>query len=140
MLYTSCRVSTAHLVASSGEVAQHSPGPGIGPEEHPRAAEQSTRPHVITKRFIDPYESRKRSANLLARLPINVIFSLALCEWCPLRVYSLSPSVIGARYEYILSPLLCLMPAKRVYSLSTSVIDARYEYILSPLLRLVPAT
>eukprot|EP00976_Prorocentrum_cordatum_P068222 1179048-Prorocentrum_minimum.AAC.2 len=31
-------------------------------------------------------------------------FSLPLRDWCPLRVYSFSPSVIGARYGYILSP------------------------------------
>eukprot|EP00959_Pyramimonas_sp_CCMP1952_P092634 1938515-Pyramimonas_sp.AAC.1 len=34
------------------------------------------------------------------------IFSLPFCDWCSLRVYSLFPSVIGARYGYILSPLL----------------------------------
>eukprot|EP00959_Pyramimonas_sp_CCMP1952_P201678 4217537-Pyramimonas_sp.AAC.2 len=39
------------------------------------------------------------------------IFSLPFCDWCPLRVYALSPSVIGARYGYMLSPLLRLVPA-----------------------------
>eukprot|EP00976_Prorocentrum_cordatum_P088557 1187360-Prorocentrum_minimum.AAC.2 len=34
------------------------------------------------------------------------IFSLPFCDWCLLRVYSLSPSAIGACYGYILSPLL----------------------------------
>eukprot|EP00959_Pyramimonas_sp_CCMP1952_P442857 9270682-Pyramimonas_sp.AAC.2 len=31
------------------------------------------------------------------------IFSLPFRDWCPLWVYSLSPSAIGARYGYILS-------------------------------------
>eukprot|EP00959_Pyramimonas_sp_CCMP1952_P267949 5602163-Pyramimonas_sp.AAC.1 len=34
------------------------------------------------------------------------IFSLPSCNWCPLQVYSLSPSAIGARYGYIPSLLL----------------------------------
>eukprot|EP00976_Prorocentrum_cordatum_P083105 1185102-Prorocentrum_minimum.AAC.2 len=34
------------------------------------------------------------------------IFSLPFCHWCPLWVYSLSPYAIGARFGYILSPLL----------------------------------
>eukprot|EP00959_Pyramimonas_sp_CCMP1952_P342411 7173879-Pyramimonas_sp.AAC.2 len=29
------------------------------------------------------------------------IFSLPCCDWCPLRVYSLSPVAIGARCGYI---------------------------------------
>eukprot|EP00976_Prorocentrum_cordatum_P054007 1089321-Prorocentrum_minimum.AAC.1 len=34
-----------------------------------------------------------------ARLvPATGIFSLPLCDWCPIRVYSLSPCAIGARY------------------------------------------
>eukprot|EP00959_Pyramimonas_sp_CCMP1952_P366779 7681849-Pyramimonas_sp.AAC.1 len=66
-------------------------------------------------------------------------------------VYSLSPTAIGARYGYILSPLLQLVPATgifslpycnwcplRVYSLSPSAIGARHRYIRSPLPRLVP--
>eukprot|EP00959_Pyramimonas_sp_CCMP1952_P128966 2696939-Pyramimonas_sp.AAC.2 len=32
--------------------------------------------------------------------------ALTFCDWCPLRVYSLSPSVIGIRYGYTRSPLL----------------------------------
>eukprot|EP00976_Prorocentrum_cordatum_P106507 1194466-Prorocentrum_minimum.AAC.3 len=39
------------------------------------------------------------------------VYSLSFCHWCPLRIYSLSPSAIGARYGYILSPLLRLVPA-----------------------------
>eukprot|EP00976_Prorocentrum_cordatum_P062535 1176754-Prorocentrum_minimum.AAC.5 len=30
------------------------------------------------------------------------MFSLPFCDWCPLQVYSFSPSAIGARYGYIL--------------------------------------
>eukprot|EP00976_Prorocentrum_cordatum_P059381 1175467-Prorocentrum_minimum.AAC.2 len=33
------------------------------------------------------------------------LFSLPFRDWCPLRVYSLFPSTIGARCGYILSPL-----------------------------------
>eukprot|EP00959_Pyramimonas_sp_CCMP1952_P191107 3996228-Pyramimonas_sp.AAC.1 len=44
------------------------------------------------------------------------IFSLPFCDWCPPRVYSLSLSAIGARYGYILSPLLRLVPATGVFS------------------------
>eukprot|EP00959_Pyramimonas_sp_CCMP1952_P402405 8432851-Pyramimonas_sp.AAC.2 len=33
----------------------------------------------------------------------------SFCEWCPLWVYSLSSSAIGACYEYILFPLLRLV-------------------------------
>eukprot|EP00959_Pyramimonas_sp_CCMP1952_P077436 1618629-Pyramimonas_sp.AAC.1 len=29
------------------------------------------------------------------------VVTLPFCDWCPLRVYSLSPSAIGARYGYI---------------------------------------
>eukprot|EP00959_Pyramimonas_sp_CCMP1952_P079112 1653742-Pyramimonas_sp.AAC.1 len=81
------------------------------------------------------------------------IFSLPLCDWCLLRVYSLSPCAIGARYGYVLSPLVRLAPTTGifslplcdwrplwVYSLSSCAIGARYGYILSPLVRLVPAT
>eukprot|EP00976_Prorocentrum_cordatum_P073151 1180980-Prorocentrum_minimum.AAC.2 len=37
------------------------------------------------------------------------VFPLPFCDWCPLRVCSLSPSAIGARYGYVLSPLLRLV-------------------------------
>eukprot|EP00976_Prorocentrum_cordatum_P075989 1182119-Prorocentrum_minimum.AAC.1 len=33
------------------------------------------------------------------------IFLFPFHDWCPLRVYSYYPSVIGARYGYFLSPL-----------------------------------
>eukprot|EP00976_Prorocentrum_cordatum_P086036 1186347-Prorocentrum_minimum.AAC.5 len=36
---------------------------------------------------------------LLRWVPATGIFSLPFCDGCPLRVYSLSPSAIGARYE-----------------------------------------
>eukprot|EP00976_Prorocentrum_cordatum_P101374 1192603-Prorocentrum_minimum.AAC.1 len=39
------------------------------------------------------------------------------------RVYSLSPSVIGARYGYILSPLLRLVPATGIFSLPFCVVS-----------------
>eukprot|EP00959_Pyramimonas_sp_CCMP1952_P241832 5054564-Pyramimonas_sp.AAC.1 len=35
---------------------------------------------------------------LLRLVPAAGIFSLPSCDWCPLRVYSLSPSATGARY------------------------------------------
>eukprot|EP00976_Prorocentrum_cordatum_P076752 1182427-Prorocentrum_minimum.AAC.1 len=76
-----------------------------------------------------------------------------MCDWCPLRVYSLSPCAIGARYGYIPSPHVRLVPAMgvfplpmcdwcqlRVYSLSPCAIGARYGYIPSTHVRLVPAT
>eukprot|EP00959_Pyramimonas_sp_CCMP1952_P469062 9494305-Pyramimonas_sp.AAC.2 len=39
-------------------------------------------------------------------IPAMGIFSLPFCDWCPLWVYSRSPSMIGAHYGSILSPLL----------------------------------
>eukprot|EP00959_Pyramimonas_sp_CCMP1952_P130837 2735812-Pyramimonas_sp.AAC.1 len=44
-------------------------------------------------------------------VPAAGIFSLPFCDWCPLRVFSLSPSAIGACCGYILSPLPRLVPA-----------------------------
>eukprot|EP00959_Pyramimonas_sp_CCMP1952_P366624 7678366-Pyramimonas_sp.AAC.1 len=44
-------------------------------------------------------------------------FSFPFRDWCPLRVYSLSPSAIGARYGYILCPFLRLVPATGIFSL-----------------------
>eukprot|EP00976_Prorocentrum_cordatum_P034897 709574-Prorocentrum_minimum.AAC.2 len=45
------------------------------------------------------------------------IFAFPFCDWCPLWVYHLSPSAIGARYGYIISPLLRLVPAVGILSL-----------------------
>eukprot|EP00959_Pyramimonas_sp_CCMP1952_P033702 707904-Pyramimonas_sp.AAC.1 len=39
------------------------------------------------------------------------IFSLPSRDWCPPRVYSLSPRAIGARFGYILSALTQSVPA-----------------------------
>eukprot|EP00959_Pyramimonas_sp_CCMP1952_P172472 3603490-Pyramimonas_sp.AAC.1 len=55
---------------------------------------------------------------LLRLVPATGIFTLSCCDWCPLRVYSLSPAAIGARYGYILSLLLRLVPATGIFSLS----------------------
>eukprot|EP00976_Prorocentrum_cordatum_P087698 1187011-Prorocentrum_minimum.AAC.12 len=76
------------------------------------------------------------------------MFSLPFHDWCPLWVCSLSPSAIGARYGYVLSPLMRLVPAMGIFSLpfhdwcplwacslSPSAIGARYRYILSPVLQ-----
>eukprot|EP00976_Prorocentrum_cordatum_P017821 359266-Prorocentrum_minimum.AAC.1 len=35
-------------------------------------------------------------------VPAMGMFSPPFCDWCPLWVYSLPPSAIGARYGYIL--------------------------------------
>eukprot|EP00976_Prorocentrum_cordatum_P048954 988114-Prorocentrum_minimum.AAC.2 len=48
---------------------------------------------------------------LLRWVPATGTFSLLFCDWCPLRVRSLSPSAIGARYGHIRSPLPRLVPA-----------------------------
>eukprot|EP00976_Prorocentrum_cordatum_P000675 13259-Prorocentrum_minimum.AAC.1 len=34
-------------------------------------------------------------------VPATGRFYIPFCDWCPLRVDSISPSVIGARYGYI---------------------------------------
>eukprot|EP00976_Prorocentrum_cordatum_P088705 1187432-Prorocentrum_minimum.AAC.4 len=95
---------------------------------------------------------RQRSKNATAQVRYALLncVQLRAVPQCGglLRVYSLSPSAIGARYGYILSPLPRLVPATgifslpfrdwcllRVYSLPPSAIGARYGYILSPLPR-----
>eukprot|EP00976_Prorocentrum_cordatum_P101855 1192816-Prorocentrum_minimum.AAC.2 len=50
---------------------------------------------------------------LLRLVPATGIFSLPFYDWCPLRVYSLSPSVIGARYGYIPLPFCDCCPLTR---------------------------
>eukprot|EP00959_Pyramimonas_sp_CCMP1952_P475493 9504191-Pyramimonas_sp.AAC.1 len=46
-------------------------------------------------RRFSPPPSQRRAPFLTTR---NDMFSLSFRDWCPLRGYSLSPSVIGARY------------------------------------------
>eukprot|EP00976_Prorocentrum_cordatum_P075392 1181893-Prorocentrum_minimum.AAC.1 len=67
------------------------------------------------------------------------IFSLPFCDWCPLWVYSLFPSAIGARYGYILSSLPQLVPATGIFSLPF----CRTAAIVAPrmhMLRMPPAS
>eukprot|EP00976_Prorocentrum_cordatum_P104416 1193882-Prorocentrum_minimum.AAC.1 len=81
---------------------------------------------------------------LLRLAPATGMFSLPFRDWFPLRVRSLSPSAIGARYGYVLSPLPRWVPTTgmfslpfrnwrplRVCSLFPSAIGARYGYVLS---------
>eukprot|EP00976_Prorocentrum_cordatum_P074777 1181645-Prorocentrum_minimum.AAC.3 len=56
------------------------------------------------------------------------IFSLRFRDWCPLRVYILSISVIGSRYGFILSP----PKSSETLSSPTPPSSPDYAYLISP--------
>eukprot|EP00976_Prorocentrum_cordatum_P095170 1190077-Prorocentrum_minimum.AAC.1 len=95
--------ATWHGIRSSRS-ASGGPTPGRHVAVDRRARAQSNSRELVLRRS-DGAGAQNMLSPLPRLVPATGIFALPFRNWCPLRVYSLSSSVIGARYGYILSPL-----------------------------------